>query len=259
MLQVYAGFPSVAGWPGGRPLVVGTTPPDFIAPVLGAVAVIAALEYRDRTGKGQFIDLSELETAILGFAPAMLDYAVNGRIATAVGNSCPYAAPHNAYRCKGDNRWCAIAVFTDEEWKALCDVIDNPEWTKEARFQTLLGRKENEAALDQLIEEWTVGYTAEEIMAKMQKGGVAAGVVQNVKDVVEHCPQVKHRHLFWTLGHSEIGPQPYMSLASVLSKTPRELKKAAPLMGEHTEHVCKELLGMSEEKYVGYLLDGVFE
>lgn len=258
-LQAYAGFTNMAGRPDGRSVMVGQSVPDFIAPTFGVTAVIAALDYRRRTGQGQYIDLSELETAIFGLAPALLDYTVNGRIQTRAGNSCHYAAPHNTYRCQGDDRWCAIAVFTEQEWRSLCEVMGNPEWSKEARFQTLLGRKENEADLDRLIEEWTVNYPPEDVMAKMQEAGVAAGVVQNAEDVCEHDPQVKHRHQFWELDQPVLGRHSYLGGCFTLSKTPRELKRGSPLLGEHSEYVYKELLGMSQEEYDSYLLDGVFE
>lgn len=259
LLQSLAGYPLITGWPEGLPCVIDRSYPDYISPRYGAIAVIAALLHRRRTGKGQYIDVSEYEDAIQFEIPVTLDWVVNQRIQTRMGNKCPYAAPHGAYQCKGDDRWCVIAVFSDSEWQAFCKVIGNPEWTKEARFSTLLTRKQNEDKLNQLVEEWTLNYTAEEVMNMMQQAGVKAGVVQTVEDVVEYDPQLKHRHFFWTLKHPECGETIHNRPNYILSKTPSELRMPAPLLGEHTDYVCKELLQMPEDEYVSLLLDNVFK
>jgi len=259
LLQSLVGYPLITGWPDGVPCVIDRSYPDYISPRYGAIAVIAALLHRRRTGKGQYIDVSEYEDAIQFEIPVILDWVVNHRMQTRMGNKCPYAAPHGAYRCKGDDRWCVIAVFTDPEWQTFCKVIGNPEWTKQAKFSTLLARKQNEDELNQLVEEWTISHTAEEVMNMMQQAGVKAGVVQTVEDVVEYDPQLKHRHFFWTLKHPECGETIHNRPNYVLSKTPSELRMPAPLLGEHTDYVCKELLQMPEDEYISLLLDNVFK
>ena len=122
MQSALCGLVSLTGWPDRPPVTLGGLGilPDFIAPRFGTTAILAALDYRRRTGKGQYIDLAEYEAAIQFQTPAILDYTVNRRVETRDGNKCPYAAPHGVYRCKGDDRWCAIAVFSDSEWKAFC-------------------------------------------------------------------------------------------------------------------------------------------
>lgn len=259
LLQSLVGYPLITGWPDGTPCLIDRSYPDYIAPRYGAIAVIAALLHRKRTGKGQYIDVSEYEDAIQFEIPVILDWVVNQRIQTRMGNKYPNAAPHGAYRCQGDDKWCAIAVFTDEEWKAFCKVIGNPEWTKQAKFSTLLARKQNEDELNELVEAWTVNHTAEEVMSMMQQSGVKAGVVQTVEDVVEYDPQLKHRHFFWTLNHPECGETIHNRPNYLLSKTPSELRMPAPLLGEHTDYVCKELLEMPEDEYISLLLDGVLK
>jgi crotonobetainyl-CoA:carnitine CoA-transferase CaiB-like acyl-CoA transferase len=149
-------------------------------------------------------------------------------------------------------------VFTDEEWQSFCQVIGNPPWTQDAKFKTIIGRKRNEDELNRLIEEWTINFSAEEVMNLMQTAGVAAGVVENAKDVLDD-PQLKHRDAIWRLAHSEIGAALHIGATFLLSETPAEARMAAPCLGEHTEYVCREFLGMSDDEFVRLFADGVFE
>jgi benzylsuccinate CoA-transferase BbsF subunit len=190
--------------------------------------------------------------------PLILDYVVNKRIADRIGNHYPYAAPHNAYRCRGQDRWCAIAVLTDEEWRSFCKVIENPAWTNDPKFATLEARKENEDKLDSLVEEWTINHSAEEVMTVMQAAGVAAGVLQTGEDLLERDPHLQHRHLFWELEHPEIGKYHAPRPSFMLSKSTSELRPA-PLLGEHNEYALKELLGMSDEEIAQLVIEGVVE
>jgi len=258
LLQGLTGHDYLTGWPDRGPVLIDQSYPDFIAPPLASAALIAALRYRQRTGKGQYIDLSNYESAIHWLAPVILDYTVNGRVQKRRGNSVDNAAPHGAYPCRGDDAWCAIAVYTDEEWAAFCQVLGNSSWTSEPRFFTFSGRKDNEAELDKHVAEWTINFTPEEVMEKMQRAGVSAGKVQTCEDVVNN-PQIKHRNYFRTLEHAEIGAYENYAPSYILSKTPAEVRLPFPLLGEHTESVCRELLGMPEEEFVELLLDEVFK
>ncbi|GAG38987.1 unnamed protein product, partial [marine sediment metagenome] len=166
-LAALSGFYQITGWPDREPPYLGPYT-DFIAPHFNVLAILAALDYRRRTGKGLYIDMSQYENGVHFLAPLVLDYVVNRRVAERVGNRYPCAAPHNAYRCHGEDRWCAIAVFTDEEWESLCGVIGNPAWTEYARFSNLQSRKENEEELDGLVEEWTINHSAEGVMSMLQ-------------------------------------------------------------------------------------------
>jgi len=258
-LIALAGFTCMTGWADRYPNHTTVPYTDIITPRIGAAIVMAALDYRDKTSKGQCIDLSQLEVSSAYFtAPVLLDYIVNGRETERAGNSCPYAAPHGVYRCQGDDRWCAISVITDDEWDAFCEVIGNPLWSKEARFSTLLKRKQNEVELNQLIESWTLNHTAEAIMARMQKAGIAAGVVANAEDLLND-PQLKSRKYFQMLEHAEIGALSHPSPAFKLSKTPAELSTSGPILGYHTEYVCRELLGMSQDMFDELIVAGVFQ
>ncbi len=256
-LAALAGFRYITGWPDREPaeLEVYT---DFITSHFAIPTILAALLYRRRTGKGQYIDMSQYESALHFMAPLILDNVVNNRVADRVGNRYPYAAPHGAYRCCGEDRWCVIAVFSDEEWNSFCKVIGNPAWTKARKFNTLPARKKNEEELDRLVNEWTIDHTAEEVMGLMQAAGVAAGVVETTEDLIEHDPQLKHRHFHWKLEHPEIGDYVAPGPSFVLSKSPCELKRA-PLLGEHNEYALKEILGMSDDEIAELVMDGVVE
>jgi benzylsuccinate CoA-transferase BbsF subunit len=229
---------------------------DFISPWYLITSVVAALLYRRKTGKGMYLDQSQLEAGVTFLGPAILDYAVNGRILGRSGNRDPYAAPHGAYPCSGLDRWVTIAVFTDEEWRAFCQVIGNPEWTKDPRFATILARKENEDELDRLIGEWTKDYTAEQIMAMMQDAGVPAGLVETPEDLFND-PQLKHREHFRFLEHKVIGRHAYNAPAYRLSKTPNHIWKSGPCLGEDNEYVYKEILGFSDDEIADLLIGGV--
>ncbi|MBI2831232.1 MAG: CoA transferase [Chloroflexi bacterium] len=253
-----AGFTHLAGWPGRDPTGPQGPYTDTIAPSFGAVAIIAALMQRRRTGKGTHIDLSQLEAGVNFLAPAMLDYNVNGRVAQRDGNRYPYAAPHGIYPCKGDDRWCSIAVFTDEEWGRLCGVMGKPELAKDDRFSMLPQRKRNEDELDTIISDWTSGLSAEDVMALCQKAGIAAGVAKDSRDIQED-PQLAHRHFLWELEHREIGKHYYEAPPFKLSRTPCELNMAGPCIGEHNEHVCTRILGFTDEEFVRLVSEGVLE
>jgi benzylsuccinate CoA-transferase BbsF subunit len=256
-LTALAGFHHLVGWP-DRPSQHFGPYTDWVSPQFGLVALLSALDYRRRTGKGQYFDLSQYEVGEHFLAPLLLDYTLNGRIATRVGNRDAYAAPHGAYRCRGEDRWCAIGVFTDEEWKCFCRVIGNPQWTKEARFASLAERKRNEDELDRLVEAWTVNYPPEEVMNLMQAAGVPAGLVETEEDMMEHDPQFRHANFFRTLDHAEVGKYRSPRPPFVLSKAACEVR-CAPLIGEHNAYVCKEILAMDDEEIAELVTEGVIE
>lgn len=257
MLQGSAGFTYFVGWPDRAP--TGSTVPytDWPSAWTLIIAIMGALEYRRRTGKGQCIDLSQLEASVSWFSPAILDYTANGRVEVPLGNRHPYTAPHGAYRCKGNDRWCVIAVFTDEEWQNLCQAMRNPKLA-DPKFATILGRKNHEDELDNLVEQWTTNYSPEEVMAELQAVGVPSGVVENGRDLYLD-PQLKHRHHLWMLDHPEMGVTAYDGPGFRLSKAPTELKMPAPCLGQHTEYVCCEVLGMTDKEFIDLLDEGVLE
>jgi len=252
-----SGFTHLTGWPDRDPLILFGPYIDFIGVVYGAIALISALEYRRQTGKGQYIDISQFEAGIQFLTPVLLDYVVNNRVQSRNGNCCDYAAPHGAYPCRGEDRWCVIAVFTDKEWDNLCKVMGEPEWTKSPKFATLLDRKRNEEDLNRLISEWTSNLTAEEVMSKLQSVGVEAAVVKNPREMYED-PHL-NQYLWAEMKHPEIGDYHLQLPPFKLSKVPPQLRMSSPLLGEHNEYVYKDLAGFTREEYEQLEQEGVFE
>lgn len=252
------GFGNVTGWPDREP----NTPPgaytDFISPHYAISVLMAALDYRRRTGKGQYIELSQYEAGLNFMAPVIMDWTVNGREPIRKGNRCDHAVPHGVYRCQGEERWCAIAVFTDEEWESLCQLMDDPALAKDPMYATLMGRIEHAEEIDRLVEEWTMRHWAEEVMSKLQEAGVPAGVVANGRDLYEDR-QLAARGFYKELNHAEIGPHHYPGPPFKLSKTPGEPHSPAPCLGQHNEYVYRQVLGMSDEEFVQLLNEGVFD
>jgi len=256
-LTALSGFNAITGWPDRLPALLSVYT-DYIGARFMLLAILAALTYRRRTGQGQYIDLSQYENGVHFHGPLLLDYANNNRVSGRMGNRSPYSAPHGAYRCRGEDRWCTIAVSTDEEWQSFKRVIGDPDWAEDPRFGSLQARKENEDELEKLVEEWTVNHTAEEVMNLMQAAGVAAGVVETNQDFLENDPQLKHRHAFWPVDHPETGRHNLPAPPFTLTKSLYEVRRP-PLLGEHNEHVLKKILGISDEEVIQLTVDGVVE
>lgn len=252
------GLGHISGWSDRLPSHVSMGYVDILGGLIGASTVLAALDYRRRTGKGQYIDLSQLESVIHFLSPVVLDYSANGRDAVRVGNRCDYAAPHGVYPCRGDDSWCAIAVFTDEEWQSLCRCLGDPPWTNGSRFATLMERKRNEEDLDRLVSQWTRTRSAEEVMTLLQAAGVPSGVVRDGKGLLDD-PQLAHRGHHVALKHAEIGAHHVPNWGFRLSETPPAYRAPSPRIGEHTEFVGKNILGIFDQEFVQMLNEGVFE
>ncbi len=257
-LAALSGFINITGWPDRDPSLLYGAYTDSIAGRFAAASIMAALAQRQRTGKGQYIDLAQSEAGLQFLVPPLLDCAANGRVLNRDGNRHPAAAPHGAYRCRGEDRWCAIAVFKEEEWMALRRVMGHPSWGGYPRFATLAGRKRNEDELNRLVEQWTMNHTAEEVMRLLQEAGVSAGILEKAEDL-HRDPQLAARHHFWTLKHEEIGDSTYDGMGSILSETPVELNRAAPVLGQDNYEVYTKILGLSDEEFIDLMQQGVFE
>ena len=258
VLSSLAGLTHVTGWPDRDPVNPYGAYTDFVVPRFAVAAILAGLDYRRRTGEGMHLDMSQLEASIHFSAPFILDYTVNGREQGRRGNRDPGAAPHGTYPCRGDDRWIAIACSTDGEWQALRGAIDptGHGWPYHGRFSTLLGRKSSEDDLDRLLGEWTSEWEARSLMGRLQNLGVPAGAVNDPRDLFEDV-QLAHRRHFQFLDHPEIGPYASDRSEMDLSRTPGSLDRPAPMLGEHTEYVLRDLIGLSEEEYRTLKDDGV--
>jgi crotonobetainyl-CoA:carnitine CoA-transferase CaiB-like acyl-CoA transferase len=258
MASAMAGWFELTGWPEGEPVGPYSAYSDFVDWNFLLVSLLAALDHRRRTGEGQYIDQSQMESSLWFMIPALLDFEANGRIARRMGNRDPDAAPHGVYQCLGEERWCAIAVTCEDEWRAFCRVLDKPEWLSDDRFKTLDRRKANEDELDRLVETWTRTQDAADIMHALQSAGIPAGIVQDPQDLFDD-PQLRHREHFVRLTHAEMGSYHIATSAFKLDKCKNAPLSAAPLMGEHTEVVLSDFLGMSADEIAELAIEGALE
>jgi len=220
---------------------------DAASGITATFAILSALHFRNRTGKGQFIDFSQAENMIPHIGETILDYTMNGRVQTTLGNRHPSMAPHGCYPCKGEDKWVTIAVASDEEWKGFCRVMGNPPWTQDERFSNILSRWRHQDELDRLISEWTKEQDSYEVMELLQKEGVAAGPVLDDADAYAD-PHIFARGFFEPIQHREAGTHIYPGIMWKMPKTPGTIRSAPPCLGEHNDYVYKEVLKMSDEE-----------
>jgi crotonobetainyl-CoA:carnitine CoA-transferase CaiB-like acyl-CoA transferase len=218
--------------------------PDYVAPSYGALAILAALHYRTRTGKGQYIDISQAESAASMLGAAYLEYLVNGREPEPQGNFSATAAPHGVYRCKGDDRWCVIAVQTEEEWTRFCELADHREWLTDHRFADLPARIVYRQELDYWIEHWTSNYTPHQVMIMLQREGIAAAVVQNAEDLYRD-PHLRERGFAREVFHPQVGWLTRVGPSVRMTEAGFVPGGKAHAAGQDNEAVLGELLGMS--------------
>ncbi len=256
-LTSQSGFTYLAGDPDGEPMLLFGPYIDFVAVGFGLVAVLAALDCRRRTGRGQYIDLSQYEAGLQFIAPALLDYEVNGRVMTRMGNRSRHAAPHGAYPCHGDDRWCVIAVCAEDEWRTFCRATGHPQWAEDARFGSFAARKAHEDELDALVGAWTSRLAPREVMETLQAAGVRAGVVNRLSDLFAD-PQLSHRRIWRELPHAELERFHYVAPPFILSETPAE-QRPSPLLGEHNAQVYREVLGLPDREIEQLIADGVID
>ena len=257
-LHALSGLTHLTSFEKDAPIGLGYAYADIIAGLYAAMAVLAALEHRDRTGQGQYIDLSEYEAICTLMGPSLLDVSVNEKEILPHGNSPDYveSAPYGCYKCSGEDRWCVIAVSCEEEWQSLCHVLGNPDWMKKNKFTTMARRKENRKELDELLTKWTIQHTAEEVINLLQEAGISSGVVQNAEDL-SRDPQLMARNFFVQLEHPVLGKTVSDRSSIGFEEEFTVGWKAAPQLGEDNRHVFLELLGFSEEELSHYVESGV--
>ncbi len=265
-IQAMCGLTQLSGLPGKPPAGWGYSYMDLVAGYHSAIAILAALRYRTVTGKGQYIDLAQVETGATMTGAAILDYTANGRPARRDGvppgnrSSWPgeqrsdayrgrQGAPHNAYRCKGDglNDWCAISCFTDKEWRALVEAMGNPDWANDTKFIALKDRLAHQDELDTQIETWTKTLDKYEVTERLQAKGVPAAPVQSISDRVNRDPQLRHRRSFASQTHHPlIGPKNVEGFPANLAEGGWSVKRHGPLFGQDNAYLLREVLGLTK-------------
>jgi len=247
------------GYEGEGPIGPGTHFPDHAAnPYHAAFAVMAALRHRRTTGRGLKIDLSQVESTINCMGLPFMTYAFTGHEQDRLGNRSAYYAPHNIFKCAGDDEWCAIAIETDAQWRALCTAIGHNEFLQDTSLATVSGRLKAVERIERAISQWTIMHHADAVMQQLQAVAVPAGKVMNSRDLIERDVQLKHRGYWQKIDHPEIGESQFTSPPYMLDGERVTLKRP-PLLGEHSEEVLQGLLGYSVDKIRSLREEGVLE
>ena len=250
-----AGYYEITGWPDLPPDGPWTAYTDAVSPRILAATIMGALDHRRRTGEGQHIDASQLEMSLHYLSPQIVDYAVNGRNVTRRGNRSEYTAPQGAYPCAGDDQWCAIAVETDEHWVGLRRAMGNPAWAGDPRFATAEGRLEHHDEIDGHVSQWTGDKSPQAVMELLLAQVVPAGVVQRSSDLLRD-PQLAHRGFYRYLEHQEMGRVPYGGHQFRIRGYDSGPRGPGPVLGQHTEHVMRDILGMGDEEVIDAVVSG---
>lgn len=254
-----AGLYAFSGFPGDPPVGSCTAHPDYSSnPHHLLVAILAALRHRARTGEGQLIDLSQHESTVVFNGPLVLDYSLTGRLAEPNANRHPEMAPHGIYPCHGEDRWVAICCETGDDWRCLAALIGRADLAADPGLCSLAGRKAREDELDAALADWTRQWTPAEVEATLKAANLPVAVVQDARGM-RRDPHLAARHKFVRLAHSEMGIATLNGPNFRLSDLPPDAQKTVPLLGEHTEDVTRELLGLDEEEIVNAYLDEVLQ
>jgi len=241
-----AGLSHVTGYADWPPSILSGAV-DLRSATTAAFAILAALLYRQRTGEGQYIDLASQEAIAILNADALMDVFLNQRVRTRVANRHDTMAPHNCYRCRGEDNWISIAVAADQEWQALCGVMGRPELAHDERFSRASARWTNQEALDQIVGEWTATQSDYEAMHRLQAAGIAATPSLSNKALFQD-PHVTERQTFVQVDHPVLKSDWVIAPPWRLSETPATIRRCSPLLGEHSRAVFEDLLGMSGDE-----------
>jgi crotonobetainyl-CoA:carnitine CoA-transferase CaiB-like acyl-CoA transferase len=247
VFEAVGGIQSLTAYePDGKPMRIREM--DVTNGLAGACAVMTALMHRQRTGEGQYIDLSQLETSIhASIGEHLLEKVVNGQQSLPRGNRHRKYAPQGCYRCKGDDKWVAITVRSDEEWQRFCEVLGHSEWISDPRFTTRHQRHKHHDQLDRLIEDWTVGMRHDGAMHRLQNAGIASAAVFNTAEIHDN-PHLKQRGYFTT--DAEGTDKLFMGVPFKLSKATGQVRQGGPGLGQHNEYVFCKLLGRSRHTVI---------
>ncbi len=244
-IEQTAGIPMLTGFPEGLPKMSSAGFTDPIAGINGASAVLMALLHRQKTGKGQYIDLSQVEATTSLIGDAIVEYAMNGIVPSRRGNRHPFAAPHGYYRCQGVDKWLGLAIYNDDEWKKLCRIMGKPGLTRESKYISIESRWQHQDEIDPIISAWTCQHDHYTAMHRLQKAGITAGAVLNPEELLSD-PHLTFRNSYYRIDHAVMGEHLYQVPTSAmrLSGISPGITLPAPLLGEHNAYVLGEILNI---------------
>ena len=248
VINLFSGLAAVTGYPGSHPRIMGGLIPDAFSGCYCVLAVLEALYHRSRTGEGQFIEVSMTE-ALTGMIPeAVMEHSLTGREQSRAGNHDGRKAPRNVFRCLGEDKWVAVSVETDKQFRSLAQTTGNAGWADDPRFATVSARLENQEALESLLQDWTVGREVEEVVAALQAAGVPAAPVSDSAEVLAD-PHLLERGFVAELEHPVAGERPVLSIPWATDGQRVDNLRPAPTFGQHNQWVLKELLQLPHDEY----------
>ncbi len=253
-----SGLSTLTGYKDWHPMHVGMSYGDPNAGLHAAFAVIAALFHRDRTGKGQYIDMSQWDSSMSVLGEAFLQYQMTGSQPERNGNRVPHMSPHGVFMAAGDDAWISIACRSDDEWRRLTEVMGRPELADDARYRTLADRQANEDDLEMAIMEWTLAQDPFDAMEALQAAGIPAYPPLRNREVLDN-PQLANRDFWVEKEHPVVGTRRHAGIPYRMSETPAEVRSAAPIMGGDNAYVLNELLGLSEAEVTALTERGVIK
>jgi crotonobetainyl-CoA:carnitine CoA-transferase CaiB-like acyl-CoA transferase len=258
-IEALCGSSSLSGFSERECTVTQYAYPDALSAMHGLFAVLCALEHRRRTGEGQYIDLAQYEVMISALGVPFMDALANRREPARLGNRSQAAAPQDCFRCRGDDRWCAVSVRSDEEWRALCRVIGRADASADPRFATRDGRMTHAEEIATLVESWSRKHDVYEVMEALQRAGIAAGVVQNVEDQLRNDRQLAARAFFEHVLHKKKGDVLATGIPLGLTGTPGATGVSGSVVGEDNRYVFGTLLSMSADEIECDVASGAIE
>ena len=258
VINLFSGLAAVTGHTDSHPRILGGIFPDPFSGCYCVLSLLEALYHRANTGEGQYIEVAMTEALATLIPEAIMDYTLHGKEAERVGNKHKDKAPHDIFRCAGEQKWVAISVDGQEQWQALCRVAGHPEWQQDPRFGDRVSRLDNQDSLTALIEAWTSSKLPEEVADSLQAAGVAAAPVVDSDEVLADPHLIDRGFVTW-VDHPKTGSRPMGTVSWAIDGERPNNYRPAPLLGEHNEYVFCDLLGLSKEEASGLVEEGVIE